>query len=239
MSIRIFGSGGGVITDATATPEDVISGQVFYNNTGRKTGTLDARRLKSNTYVVPSGTQTSLGRISGFDTYVASKMRGGRGNIDSYTARNTTYILDYYHIIKDQSTSYPAVSYVDGYGTNVYMPIKRFSNLNILISKLDNIQIGGGKYVIGTDTTSTSTNTYQNMAFLFTTGMMAQRISGTAKYPEDVCVSFHYETNSNYPSLVLTDIIISVTTYQYVNSGNSKTITLDKSIPIKISTYVD
>ena len=113
------------------------------------------------------------------------------------------------------------------------------TNLNILISKLDNIQIGGRKYVIGTDTTSTSTNTYQYMAFLFTTGIKAQRISGTTKHKENVCVSFHYETNSEYPSLVLTDIIISVTTNQYVNTGNSKTIELDSSIPIKISTYVD
>ena len=40
MSIRIFGSGGGVITDVTATPEDVKHGEVFYNNKGRQVGTL-------------------------------------------------------------------------------------------------------------------------------------------------------------------------------------------------------
>ena len=40
MSIRIFGSGwGGVITDATATPDVVRKNEIFYNNDGRQVGT--------------------------------------------------------------------------------------------------------------------------------------------------------------------------------------------------------
>lgn len=39
MSVRIFGSGGGgVITDATAIPDDVSSGKIFYNNDGKQVG---------------------------------------------------------------------------------------------------------------------------------------------------------------------------------------------------------
>lgn len=39
MSIRIFGSGGGVITDATAAPDVVRKNEIFYNNDGRQVGT--------------------------------------------------------------------------------------------------------------------------------------------------------------------------------------------------------
>ena len=55
MSIRIFGSGGGVITDATATPEDVVSGQIFYNNNGRQVGTNPQKRLYSKGSISPTG----------------------------------------------------------------------------------------------------------------------------------------------------------------------------------------
>lgn len=48
MSIRIFGSGGGVvITDATASPSNVLSGKIFYNNDGKQVGTLDVTNPKS------------------------------------------------------------------------------------------------------------------------------------------------------------------------------------------------
>ncbi len=42
----IFG-GGGKIRDATALPEDVRNGKVFYNNQGKQTGLLDVPELKT------------------------------------------------------------------------------------------------------------------------------------------------------------------------------------------------
>lgn len=41
MPVRIPGGGGKIIKDATATPQKVRSGEVFYNNNGRQIGTLD------------------------------------------------------------------------------------------------------------------------------------------------------------------------------------------------------
>ena len=163
-------------------------------------------------------------------------------NRDTYIARNTAYVLDYYNMISDSETTYPMVHYGStggGFNTYNYTPIKRFSNLNILISKLDSIQIGALKYVIGTDRQSSSIDRNKNDGYLFETEIPANRMKGTKKYPEHVCVSFHYETNGTYSNLVLTDIIISVSTRHYEDSGNSDNITLDSSIPIKISTYVD
>lgn len=61
MSIRIFGSGGGVITDATATPEDVKTGKVFYNNNGHQTGTATFRSTKQTIYTVKSGNISPTG----------------------------------------------------------------------------------------------------------------------------------------------------------------------------------
>lgn len=60
MSIRIFGSGGGVITDATAAPKDVKSGKVFYNNKGRQTGTATFRSTKQTIYTVKAGTINTI-----------------------------------------------------------------------------------------------------------------------------------------------------------------------------------
>lgn len=55
MSIRIFGSGGGwVITDATATPDVVDPGYIFYNNNGRQVGarTEFARKVVSFSFSI-------------------------------------------------------------------------------------------------------------------------------------------------------------------------------------------
>lgn len=39
MSVRIWNTGGGIrIKDATATPDDVMQGKVFYNNDGKQVG---------------------------------------------------------------------------------------------------------------------------------------------------------------------------------------------------------
>ena len=56
MSIRIFGSGGGgLITDATAEPDDAINGKIFYNNDGRQIGTCTSRKIQSQISVCEEG----------------------------------------------------------------------------------------------------------------------------------------------------------------------------------------
>lgn len=68
MSIRIFGSGG-VITDATATPEDVKTGKIFYNNNGHQTGTATFRSTKQTIYTVKAG-NVGLTGYTGSPNYV-------------------------------------------------------------------------------------------------------------------------------------------------------------------------
>ena len=82
MSIRIFGSGGGVITDATAAPKDVKSGKVFYNNNGHQTGTATFQSTKQTIYTVKAGTINSTG-------YTGSPMYA------TPTCINDTYYLLY------------------------------------------------------------------------------------------------------------------------------------------------
>ena len=53
--------GGGVITDATATPEDVKTGKIFYNNNGHQTGTATFRSTKQTIYTVNSGNVSTTG----------------------------------------------------------------------------------------------------------------------------------------------------------------------------------
>lgn len=48
MSVRVWNTGGGYrIKDATATPDDVMKGKVFYNNDGRQVGSGVFLREKS------------------------------------------------------------------------------------------------------------------------------------------------------------------------------------------------
>lgn len=66
------------ITDATATPEDVISGQVFYNNDGKQIGTLSYSHPKT---------------IS-IDVEAVIKLTGYIGNI--YILMSSTNDKDFY-----------------------------------------------------------------------------------------------------------------------------------------------
>lgn len=58
MSVAIHGSNGNSpITDATANAEDVVEGKVFYNNSGRRTGTgtFLFHNVKTHHYLIPKG----------------------------------------------------------------------------------------------------------------------------------------------------------------------------------------
>ena len=59
MPVSIYGlpRGGGKITDATATPEKVFSGEVFYNNEGRQIGTYSSTIEVKSIYIPPHSMQ--------------------------------------------------------------------------------------------------------------------------------------------------------------------------------------
>ena len=52
-----LGLGGGKITDVTATPEKVFSGEVFYNNEGRQVGTYSSTIEVKSIYIPPHSMQ--------------------------------------------------------------------------------------------------------------------------------------------------------------------------------------
>ena len=51
VSIHGLPRGGGKITDATATPEKVFSGEIFYNNEGRQIGTYSSTIEVKSIYI--------------------------------------------------------------------------------------------------------------------------------------------------------------------------------------------
>ena len=88
------------ITDATANSENVMTGKVFYNNSGKRTGTLRSSDvLTSQIYTFPEGTyDTSSYTNSVYDTYSSSyndsKLPNGLCVEDSVSKRSIRYVGD-------------------------------------------------------------------------------------------------------------------------------------------------
>ena len=134
MSVRIFGSGGGVITDATATPEDVRNGQVFYNNNGRQIGTSMTRKIQSQISVCEEGFHAPVSWGSQTIRLVDKPSRKGNNYIltAEMTSSNST------------NCGWPRqgmLSYAPFYAVNVNAPIL----------DIESIKVGSYGYILGTD----------------------------------------------------------------------------------------
>ena len=237
---------GGVITDATATPEDVINGQIFYNNNERQVGTNPLKKVKKRIYSINKGQHSSTGTLS-FKPYSMALLQGAQHDaVYPYSVNNTTYVVDYMRAIRSiESPSNSIIHYAlptasFGNTHSIYMPIKHISGLNILTSNIESIQIGSQKYIIGTsrDITSSVTSDYEESSYVYNTGLTGYWVYNNNEYPEGVCVSFHNVLSPKYPSTVLTSIVISTSCFNW-NRYYGTAITLKEPIPIVISTYVD
>lgn len=134
MSIRIFGSGGGLITDATAEPDDVINGKIFYNNDGRQIGTCMSRKIQSQISVCEEGFHAPVSWGSQTIRLVTNPSRKG----DNYIITS--------EMTSSSSTNcgWPtrgALSYAPFYAVSVNTPIL----------DIESIKVGSYGYILGTD----------------------------------------------------------------------------------------
>ncbi len=84
--IRGIFSGGGKIKDATALPEDVASGKVFYNNDGRQVG--NGEIIKKYTFPLARGTKTD--QYDYVCLYDGTEFFMQKADSISHTVSNTT-----------------------------------------------------------------------------------------------------------------------------------------------------
>lgn len=134
MSIRIFGSGGGLITDATAEPDDVINGKIFYNNDGRQIGTCMSRKIQSQISVCEEGFHAPV-------SWGSQTIR----LVDKPSRKGDNYILTA-EMTSSNSTNcgWPtrgSLSYAPFYAVTVNTPIL----------DVESIKVGSYGYILGTD----------------------------------------------------------------------------------------
>ena len=128
MSIRIFGSvRGGVITDATATPDVVRKNEIFYNNNGRQVGTLVVPTMyDANAY--PE--DVASGKIF----YNRNGKQTGTGTIMKTLVYNSKQLASASSSIEiDTSMSGPEYDYTDGQLTSSFGTQGSYETVNAII----------------------------------------------------------------------------------------------------------
>lgn len=81
----IFSGGGGKIKDATALPENVEEGKIFYNNNGRQVGTKQTVKTKMLDFPQNSSSSSQLNKASyRYRTYCEDRVSGLEETIDTY-----------------------------------------------------------------------------------------------------------------------------------------------------------
>lgn len=153
MSIRVVGSGGMAITDATAVPGAVRSGDVFYNNDGRQVGTNPDVKISMTKVVQYTGSLSYVGPLESLydasydtvdyegtdyefrhyrtDNMVTTSSKGKEYLSSKYSSAATrSYYLTTSQRKGGNSSSYYCVGYaMAGYAVNI--PLKDISNVRI------------------------------------------------------------------------------------------------------------
>lgn len=132
---------GGVITDATATPELVKEGYVFYNNDGRQIGT-NPKVPTLNTLII--GNDTGDGKISAnLASGVYTRTRGL-----SATSNNGSYIINNNYTISDYdiaNSPTPSQWYTGDTGKYVLFGMC-INNITLKLSSIYKLFIAGEEY---------------------------------------------------------------------------------------------
>ena len=189
MSIRIFGSGGGVITDATATPEDVKNGQVFYNNDGRQIGTIPSDLCyKQLTFTMASGTYNY-----------------------SYEQLTTLSVSSsYYGYAITNSLNIITDCYTRDTCCQIYDSIYSYTVPNIPLSNIAYFILNGSKYII---TKTLSDRTYYSKSIDSGSHTLVLPNYFTLKVNESIVTGIGAATDSSENGVVPTDNTLTFVYY--------------------------
>lgn len=233
MSVRIFGSGGGVITDATATPEDVVSGQVFYNNDGRQTGTNEIKRTKTQIYVCDKGIHTSLGLMSTARLITSTYIRQATHNNDIHVVNFTNMGIN--------TSEYTLRSPTSSSAGTTYNPFFSISNLQISLSNINYIKIGAWKFIMANTTLGTSSSSSLPSQYIIECSVSSANwtINNEPVSSVDLAERVYLVVSTQIISGIhyITGIILVNRCTNYASRYSTAVYT--DNIPIAVSTYVE
>lgn len=93
MGLKLAPKPEDIIHDATATPADVKSGAVFYNDNGRQIGTGGSDFIKSVIYTIPPNMNNSYKNTTAYVEYVGEYLPNNGGVQDPYCITGLSYPL--------------------------------------------------------------------------------------------------------------------------------------------------
>lgn len=224
MSVRIFGSGGGLITDATAEPDDVINGKIFYNNDGRQIGTCMSRKMQSQISVCEEGFHAPV-------SWGSQTIR----LVDKPSRKGDNYILTA-EMTSSNSTNcgWPRqgmLSYAPFYAVNVNTPIL----------DIESIKVGSYGYILGTDGGTSDGNSNNTVQWGVRSSVGAEisivkTSTSSSGIDTSLCFGITFGTMYGHTNYYIKSVaLLALVNGQYASYAGIRTT----NIPITINRYVD
>lgn len=224
MSIRIFGSGGGLITDATAEPDDVINGKIFYNNDGRQIGTCMSRKIQSQISVCEEGFYAPV-------SWGSQSIR----LVNRPSSKGDNYILT-----EEMTSSNSANCGWPTRGVLSYAPFYAVT-VNTPILDVESIKVGSYGYILGTDggtSDGNSNNTKEwGVRSSVSDGISIVKTSTSSSgIDTSLCFGIAFGAVYGHTNYYIKSVaLLALVNGQYASYAGIRTA----NIPITINRYVD